>query len=151
PGPRASLRPTSPPLCPYATLFRSSGWRALRHGLVTLAILLLSACSTYDPRVLDIDRSIQAKSQNSRVELIVLHYTSAGNEASLKVLSQRNVSSHYLVTKEPHPHVYQLVAESRRAWHAGVAAWYERSDINSASIGIEIVNQGRENGQWEPY
>lgn len=100
---------------------------------------------------LKIDRSIQAQSQNSRVELIVLHYTSASNERSLELLSQRNVSSHYLITDEPVPHVYQLVDESRRAWHAGVSRWYGSTGINAASIGIEIVNPGGTGTQWAPY
>src|SRR5690606_12084684 len=108
------------------------------------AVLMLAACSTYQPGQLQIDRSIQAKSQNSRVEVLVLHYTSTGNENSLKILSERNVSAHYLVTDEPRPHVYRLVDENRRAWHAGVSSWYGRSDINTSSIGVEIVNLGRD-------
>src|SRR5690606_34247162 len=72
-------------------------------------LLFLGACSTYNPNKLDIDASIQAKSQNSRVQFLVLHYTATGNDASLKILSERNVSAHYLVTDEPRPHVYQLV------------------------------------------
>lgn len=123
----------------------------MRRCLIAVLALLLSACSTYEPGRLDIDRSIQAKSQNSRVEFVVLHYTSADNEASLKILSERNVSSHYLVTNEPRPHVYLLVDESRRAWHAGASEWYGRSDMNSGSIGIEIVNQGRQGDAWAPY
>ncbi len=115
------------------------------------AALMLAACSSYQPGKLDIDRSIQAKSQNSRVEVLVVHYTSASNENSLKILSERNVSAHYLVTDEPRPHVYQLVNESRRAWHAGVSSWYGRSDINTSSIGVEIVNPGRQQEQWTPY
>lgn len=135
----------------YLLAYPGPGRRTVRHGLLAAMMLLLSACSTYQPGTLDIDRSIQAKSQNSRVEYVVLHYTSASNETSLKILSERNVSSHYLVTKEARPHVYQLVDENRRAWHAGVSAWFDRSDMNSGSIGIEIVNQGREGEQWDPY
>lgn len=139
----------------FARPARSAGaGRALRHAArlaACLALAALAACSSTRPGGLDIDRSIQAQSQNSRVEFVVLHYTSAGNEASLKILSQRNVSSHYLITDEPRPHVYQLVDESRRAWHAGVSQWYGRTDMNSGSIGIEIVNQGRQGDEWEPY
>lgn len=123
------------------------GWR-----LLTLCALaaLLSACG-FNRGGLTIDRSIVAKSQNSRVDFIVLHYTSTGNEASLKVLSELNVSSHYLITRERKPKVYELVDESRRAWHAGISEWYGRTDMNSASIGIEIVNHGNEKGDWEAY
>lgn len=123
-------------------------WRVL--AVFALAGLL-SACGLYRSDGLVIDRSIVAKSQNSRVEFVVLHYTSTGNEASLKILSQLNVSSHYLITREPRPKVYQLVDESRRAWHAGISEWYGRTDMNSASIGIEIVNHGKERGSWEAY
>jgi N-acetylmuramoyl-L-alanine amidase len=124
---------------------------ALRIGLGTATLALLGACASYDPDKLDIDHSVQAKSQNSRVEVLVVHYTSSPNEDSLKILTQRNVSAHYLVTDEPRPHIYQLVDESRRAWHAGVSSWYGRSDINTSSIGVEIVNAGRKGEHWAPY
>lgn len=114
-------------------------------------LLILGACSTYNPNKLDIDSSVQAKSQNSRVQFLVLHYTATGNDASLKILSERNVSAHYLVTDEPRPHVYQLVDESRRAWHAGLGEWYGRTDINSSSIGVEVVNVGRQGNDWASY
>lgn len=121
-------------------------------SLALLMLALLTACGTYSsPGSLNIDRSIQAKSQNSRVEFIVLHYTAADNATSLKVLSERNVSSHYLITDEPAPHVYQLVGEDRRAWHAGASQWYGRTDMNAGSIGIEIVNAGGQGGVWAPY
>jgi N-acetylmuramoyl-L-alanine amidase len=119
--------------------------------LACLLLVSLAACSSTKQGGLEIDRSIQAQSQNSRVDFVVLHYTSASNEASLKILSERNVSSHYLITDEPRPQAYQLVNESRRAWHAGVSQWYGRTDMNSGSIGIEIVNQGRQGDEWDPY
>ncbi|TCT08494.1 N-acetylmuramoyl-L-alanine amidase [Paralcaligenes ureilyticus] len=116
-------------------------------GLTTL----LAACSSYAPGGLRIDRSIQAKSQDSRVELVVLHYTAADRAQSLKILSEQNVSSHYLITDDAVPHVYQLVGEDRRAWHAGISQWYGRNNLNAASIGIEIVNQGPEGVHWAAY
>jgi N-acetylmuramoyl-L-alanine amidase len=54
------------------------------------------------------------------------------------------VSAHYCVDEDGT--IYRLVDESRRAWHAGVAAWAGASDINARSIGIEIVNPGHEFG-----
>lgn len=123
----------------------------LRFYGALLIALLLGGCAGPKQSGLAIDRSVQAKSQNSRVEFVVLHYTSTGNEASLRILSTLNVSSHYLITNDPHPKVYELVNENRRAWHAGVSQWYGRTDMNSGSIGIEIVNHGNESGQWDPY
>lgn len=112
---------------------------------------MMAACGTTGPGHLKIDRSIRAKSQDSRVEFVVLHYTATGKAASIKILSEQNVSSHYLITDDPQPEVYQLVDESRRAWHAGVSEWYGRTDINAGSIGIEIVNNGGGGSQWSPY
>ena len=131
--------------------WRTVAARALRCPAAAGLAAWLAACAA--PRqVLHIDRSIQAKSQDSRVSVIVLHYTVASNPAALDILSQGNVSSHYLITDAPTPHVYQLVDESRRAWHAGISSWYGRSDLNASSIGIEIVNRGPlGDGRWAPY
>ena len=115
------------------------------------AAVLLGGCAGTAPGTLDIDRSIQAVSHSSRVSFVVLHYTVADTPRSLEILSKRNVSSHYLITDETPPRVYQLVDESRRAWHAGESEWYGRSDLNSASIGIEIVNGGPDGATWQPY
>lgn len=117
----------------------------LFHFLIGSAFAcVLAACAgpATAPPGLSIDRSIQAQSQNSRVEFVVLHYTSASNERSLELLSRHQVSSHYLITDEAVPRVYQLVDESRRAWHAGLSQWYGRTYLNAASIGVEIVNAG---------
>ncbi|HYM03033.1 MAG TPA: N-acetylmuramoyl-L-alanine amidase, partial [Stellaceae bacterium] len=54
------------------------------------------------------------------------------------------VSAHYLVDEDGA--VWRLVAEDRRAWHAGLACWAGRRDINGTSIGIELVNPGHEFG-----
>jgi N-acetylmuramoyl-L-alanine amidase len=54
------------------------------------------------------------------------------------------VSCHYLVFEDGR--TIQMVAEARRAWHAGRARWEAISDVNSHSIGIEIVNPGHDWG-----
>ena len=131
----------------------SRAWAWTQRLTILSLATLLTACATptATPPKLEIDRSIQAQSQNSRVEYVVLHYTSASTERSFEILSRRNVSSHYLITDESPPKIYQLVDESRRAWHAGVSQWYGSAGINSASIGIEIVNPGGSGTSWSPY
>jgi len=79
--------------------------------------------------------------------MIVLHYTGmASAAAALERLRSpaSQVSAHYFVYEDGR--VVQLVQESRRAWHAGVAAWAGETDINSCSIGIEIANPGHDFG-----
>ena len=77
------------------------------------------------------------------VSLLVLHYTGMeSGEAALERMTDADakVSAHYLV--EENGRVFQLVDEDRRAWHAGVGEWAGITNVNSASIGIEIVNGG---------
>lgn len=60
------------------------------------------------------------------------------------------VSAHYLVSRSGA--VFQLVEESQRAWHAGVAGWHDIADVNSASIGIELDHPGHlPDGRMAPY
>ena len=85
--------------------------------------------------------------QGGAPDMIVLHYTGmATAQAALDRLgdSAAKVSSHYLVHEDGR--IVQLVPEARRAWHAGEAMWAGESDINSRSIGIEIVNPGPDFG-----
>ncbi|MCK9510700.1 MAG: N-acetylmuramoyl-L-alanine amidase [Pigmentiphaga sp.] len=131
--------------------------RFLPRLLAPLALAGLAACAT-GPGGLEIDRSITATGQNSRVEFIVLHYTNSATPRSLQLLSRGEVSAHYLVTDGDPPRVYQLVDENRRAWHAGVSQWRGRTWLNASSIGIEIVHQPfhpgaapDDPGRWKPY
>lgn len=88
------------------------------------------------------------------VSLIVLHYTAAPLRESLNALRNAHVparvSSHYVVASNGT--IYRLVDETKRAWHAGVSRWQEITDVNSASIGIEMVNLGHDAlGRPRPY
>ena len=79
--------------------------------------------------------------------ILLLHYTGVTTAAkAIDWLSrpESKVSSHYVIDEKGR--ITQLVAEAMRAWHAGLAAWAGESDINSASIGIEIHNPGHELG-----
>jgi N-acetylmuramoyl-L-alanine amidase len=80
-------------------------------------------------------------------DMIVLHYTGMrDNDAAIRHLCTpiTEVSAHYVVLQDGF--IIQLVAETRRAWHAGVSSWAGESDINSRSIGIEIANPGHDHG-----
>ncbi len=80
-------------------------------------------------------------------DMILLHYTGmASGEAALQRLCTREskVSAHYVVFENGR--IVQCVQEAMRAWHAGVSSWAGETDINSCSIGIEIVNPGHEFG-----
>jgi N-acetylmuramoyl-L-alanine amidase len=80
---------------------------------------------------------------DARVDMLILHYTGmASAEAALERMCDpaTEVSAHYLVDEEGL--ITAMVPEDRRAWHAGVASWRGREDINSASVGIEIANPG---------
>ena len=80
-----------------------------------------------------------------RANFVILHHTGDDDSATaLATLTSpdRRVSAHYLIGRDGK--VWQLVAESARAWHAGAARWGTATDLNSMSIGIELDNNGRE-------
>ena len=83
--------------------------------------------------------------------MLILHYT--GMRTAQEALDRlcdtaARVSAHYLIDEDGT--VTRLVAEEKRAWHAGISSWRGRSDINGASIGIELVNPGHEFG-YRPF
>ena len=82
-----------------------------------------------------------------RPNALVLHYTGMPRaEAALALLTDpaSEVSAHYFIFEDGR--IVQLVAERARAWHAGKGHWKGESDLNSASIGIEIANPGHDGG-----
>jgi N-acetylmuramoyl-L-alanine amidase len=107
--------------------------------LATLMIALLAGCAAQGPRI---DNSLSARSQSSRVKFIVIHYTVSDLPQSIKILTEQVVSSHYLVTDQAEPIIYNLVDESRQSNHAGVSNWKNYTLLNGSSVGIEIVNPG---------
>jgi len=83
----------------------------------------------------------------ARVDMLVIHYTGMKScEHALKRLTDPDaeVSAHYLIDEDGT--IYRLVDEGLRAWHAGESAWRGETDVNSHSIGIELVNPGHEFG-----
>ena len=79
------------------------------------------------------------------ISLLILHYTGMETgEAALERMTDADakVSAHYMVEEDGR--IFQLVDEERRAWHAGLSEWQGETNINSCSIGIEIVNGGHD-------
>ncbi|HLK26070.1 MAG TPA: N-acetylmuramoyl-L-alanine amidase [Caulobacteraceae bacterium] len=101
-------------------------------------------------------RLIDAPSPNQDARLkppdmIILHYTGmpTGAEALARLRDPAaRVSAHYMIEEDGR--VFQLVPEERRAWHAGVSFWKGETNLNGASIGIEIVNPGHDWG-YRPF
>ena len=81
------------------------------------------------------------------ISMVVLHYTGMPTAAEAEVRlvdAAAKVSAHYLIGEDGE--VVRLVPEAKRAWHAGRSYWRGLNDVNSASIGIELVNPGHEWG-----
>lgn len=81
------------------------------------------------------------------LDMLVLHYTGMQDGPTALARMQdpaAEVSAHYMVEEDGA--VYALVAEDARAWHAGRSQWQGDEDLNSRSIGIEIVNGGHDFG-----
>ncbi len=123
----------------------NEGGSCLRASALLL-ILLLAGCAAAPARN---PLATWAPSPNvgaRRAQLIVLHFTDETSvQNALKTLRTGNsggpVSAHYLIGGDGH--IYQLVADSMRAWHAGEGRWGTITDVNSASIGIELDNDGQ--------
>lgn len=117
------------------------------HRAVSLLLVgLLAACAPLPQRA-----GIPTRWQPSpnydvrRPSFVVIHYTSDESSAdALRTLTDpaSQVSAHYLVDRGGA--IVQLVDERARAWHAGESRWGATPDLNSASIGIELDNNGRE-------
>src|SRR4030081_1122200 len=79
----------------------------------------------------------------ARPDMLMLHYTGMPDTGvALEKLCDEasGVSAHYFVFGSGS--VMQLVAETRRAWHAGEASWGFKTSITSRSFWIEIANPG---------
>ena len=110
-----------------------------------------AAAQPFDPDSLMAAEVVPSPNFDERVggppDLILLHYTGmqTGAAALERLTSaESKVSSHYVVFEDGR--IVQCVVEDKRAWHAGVSHWGGETDINSRSIGIEVVNPGHEFG-----
>jgi len=93
------------------------------------------------------ERKFRDGATGRRPDTLILHYTGmadAGEALQWLCNPASQVSSHYFVFENGH--ILQLVPEERRAWHAGASHWAGETDLNSASIGIEIAHPGHPAG-----
>ncbi|WP_460122608.1 N-acetylmuramoyl-L-alanine amidase [Pseudomonas sp. H3_G09] len=115
------------------------------------SLLVLAGCASGP----SYDTSHPSANYDSRIQFVVVHYTSASLERSLQLLTHGDVSSHYLIGDDKSATIYKLMDENQRAWHAGESQWQGRTWLNSSSIGIEIVNPGYKDTPtgrlWYPY
>lgn len=117
-------------MTPADSILRLSAGRGAAFALAAC----LAGCAHTDR----VDWSHPSANQDSRVQFLVIHATEIDFRSSLRVLTHGDVSSHYLVDRDGH--VYGLVPEDRRAWHAGPSYWEGSTPLNPSSIGIEIVS-----------
>jgi N-acetylmuramoyl-L-alanine amidase len=124
---------------------RVHGLHPARLLCIGLSLAMLAACAPLPPRN-PLATWVPSKNHDIRkAQLIVLHFTDQDSVAqSLDTLRTANsdgpVSAHYLIGRDGR--IYQLVSDTLRAWHAGGGRWGTITDVNSASIGIEIDNNG---------
>ena len=118
------------------------------RALTLLLAALLAACAQLPERAGIPTSWVPSPNFNARSPaFVVIHYTSSLSAAhALRTLTNpvAEVSAHYLIRRDGT--ILQLVDERARAWHAGESRWGATVDVNSASIGIELDNDG-----FEPY
>lgn len=118
----------------------------LRSLSLAVICAMLAACSSLPPIGMPGAHFVPSPNFNARQpNLVVIHHTSDETLAdTLRTLTSPSsqVSAHYLIGRDGQ--IVQLVDERNRAWHAGVAWWGGFTDLNSASIGIELDNNGHE-------
>ena len=117
-----------------------------RRGLAgyALALLALAGCAPLSPQT-GYRWHPSPNFDQRRANFVIIHVTTNGTAArALATLTnpERRVSAHYLIGRDGA--VLQLVDEAARAWHAGKSWWGGSTDLNSASIGIELDNTGDE-------
>ena len=118
---------------------------------IVLLALLLTGCAgekgIIDRDGYQLDTRHPAQAAYPRIKVLVIHYTADNFDVSLATLTDKEVSSHYLIPEQPpryqhKPRIWQLVPEEDLAWHAGVSYWRGSTRINDTSIGIELENRG---------
>jgi N-acetylmuramoyl-L-alanine amidase len=112
---------------------------------LAVAALALAGCSPSPVRTSRGEWIPSPNFDERRPGFVIIHHTSNDTAArAIRILTDpaTRVSAHYVIGRDGR--LVQLVDERSRAWHAGDSRWGGNSDINSASIGIELDNTGVE-------
>ena len=133
----------------------------MKRLLCLLAFTLLLVGCAGEKGIVDkdgyqLDTRRQAQAAYPRIKVLVIHYTADDFDSSLATLTDKNVSSHYLIPAVPplyhgKPRIWQLVPEKDLAWHAGISFWRGATRINDTSIGIELENRGWQKSAGSKY
>ncbi len=114
--------------------------KKLAISLLLLLSMVIVGCSQLPISQLPSDN------YNDRIRYLVIHFTTIDYQDSVTALTKGKVSSHYLIPENGDPSypnsslkTFQLVDESKRAWHAGRSYWQGQNNLNDQSIGIELV------------
>ncbi len=118
-----------------------------QYGPSTRAALLKALLPVHKPPVVLRPSPNFESRRGVDIDTIVLHHTGT-NRPTVDLATLRRavggarVSSHYLIA--PSGTIYQLVPDSKVAWHAGVSSLrgVTEPSVNARSIGIEITNDG---------
>ena len=102
-----------------------------------------SAKNQFETTLEDIEPLSTENCSARKPQVVVLHYTAGGDKSSVEWLTkskESSVSAHYLI--KGNGGIAQIVSDGMRAWHGGRGSWRGLPDINSLSLGVEIVNWG---------
>lgn len=104
-----------------------------------------SAKNQFETILEDVEQLSTQNCSARKPQAVVLHYTAGSDKSSIDWLTKSkssSVSAHYLIKGDGN--VAQIVSDGMRAWHGGRGSWKGLSDVNSFSLGVEIVNWGYE-------
>jgi N-acetylmuramoyl-L-alanine amidase len=125
----------------------------MRTLCLGVAFCLLSGCATG----LRFDDTYRSDGHRSRVRAVVIHYTVADFDATMRIMKRGDATYHYVVSANP-PTIYRIVDESRASFHAGRSSWRGYTNLNESSIGISLINRGSGGDEvpldpngWEEY
>lgn len=86
----------------------------------------------------------------ARITTVIIHHTATANtQIALNTFLHAGTSAHYVIDREGQ--IVKMVQDGRRAAHAGKARWRGSRQINSSSIGIELVHRAQDNNYSQAH